>query len=258
MEKKEDYGDQAFWDLQELMTRVEELDEELKEHVDEEGTFPTLKHPLVFQVPYTPMHNAMANQALRNKKVMLEDALKDKNLEKVIWLHERPYRLDALHLAWRECGATSQVLAKMINQVWLDSENIWQNYMRWKELLEISGRNALRGVVDEEDAKTFNELPDRVTVYRGGRVDWEDMMDSMPPFSWTLDIERARWFAHRFEWKPDCYLITAEIDKEDIYFFTDARNEQEVVVDPEGLEVKTIMKLSLPNESPHLYEPLEA
>ena len=253
MEKTISYGKQ-YQEMVELMTREEELDDELKDCVDEDGKFPTLKHPLVFQVPYTPMHNAMANKALRNKREMLDEALKEKNLEKLIWLHERPYRLDALLKYWQEClgkpligiGALADwriSLAKAINQVWIDSENIWQNYIEWSDILTTCEAPALQAVVSDDDKQAFADLPERVSIFRGGRVDWDDMMDSMPPFSWTLDRQKAEWFANRFDHKPDNFIVEAMIDKGDIYFYTDERNEQEVVVDPDGLMIQYIEEL---------------
>lgn len=245
-----------------------ELDSELQDCVDkDDGPFWTLKHPLYYQVPYAPTLNGLINKGFASKKEMLKEKIEKKDLEGVIWLHERPYRLHALVTYWQEClgmpllgiGALADwriSLAKAINQVWVDSENIWQNYVQWMDILEICEAPALQAVVDDDDKQTFADLPERLTVYRGGRIDWDDMMDSMPPFSWTLDKEKARWFAYRFEWKPDQHMITAEIDKDDVYFYTDERGEQEIVANPEGLEIKTIENMNLPEESPSLLEEL--
>lgn len=249
-----------FSRLKELMETKEELAKELVPYLDEDAHIPSLKHPLVFQVPYTPHFNAVSNRALKQKQTMLAEAIVERNISRIVWLHERPYRLDALLEHYEHClsGSAGGVnggqrkaqelrrLADMVIQVWTDSENIWQNYDEWVDLLERCGNTALQRATSKEDQEVYKALPKTVKLYRGGRIDWEDMMDSRPPLSWSLDKTKAEWFARRFmeHRHEDGNLITAEIDKEDICFYTDTRNEQEVVVSSDGLRIGDITKVT--------------
>ena len=55
----------------------------------------------------------------------------------------------------------------------------------------------------------------------------------MEALSWTLDKEKAEWFAHRFG--EDGTVYQARIGKEHILAFFNARNESEVIIDPDRL-----------------------
>ena len=48
----------------------------------------------------------------------------------------------------------------------------------------------------------------------------------------TKDIEKAKWFMHRFETKETKgYLLCATIDKKNVLAYFNTRNEDELVVD---------------------------
>lgn len=73
------------------------------------------------------------------------------------------------------------------------------------------------------------ELPDVVTVWRGtSHISIEDAQNG---YSWTTDRDVACWFAMRFAASNGSPLVlTADIAKRDIAFFTNERNESEVVL----------------------------
>ena len=48
-------------------------------------------------------------------------------------------------------------------------------------------------LMNEEDLKVFDSLSNQVTIYRGVRD-----KAGMYELSWTLSLEKARWFANRF------------------------------------------------------------
>lgn len=57
--------------------------------------------------------------------------------------------------------------------------------------------------------------------------------DNVKALSWSLDYEKAAWFAHRFGEEGKVY--EAQIAKEHIFAYFNSRNEQEVIVDPKHL-----------------------
>lgn len=62
--------------------------------------------------------------------------------------------------------------------------------------------------------------------------------------SWTLDSEKAEWFAHRFD--EDGAVYEAKIDKAHVYAFFSSRNESEVIVDPAFLrELTEVQELDM-------------
>lgn len=86
-------------------------------------------------------------------------------------------------------------------------------------------------LMDEEELRQYRALEDTVTVYRGVTP---YNRRNVKGLSWTLDRERAEWFAHRFG--EDGTVYTAQISKEYIFAIFNGRNEAEVVVDPKKLE----------------------
>ena len=76
--------------------KAEKLHPDLEACIDPEGPLGSfLQHPLVFFAAYDPVFNAHVNKLYSQKKKQANKARKDKNWDRFIFLHERPYRLDA-------------------------------------------------------------------------------------------------------------------------------------------------------------------
>lgn len=80
-----------------------------------------------------------------------------------------------------------------------------------------------------EDKKKLDSLPDEFYVYRGlmERAD-------LKALSWTLSLDKAIWFATRWNNKGKVYRGLCK--KEDILAYLSCRNEEEIVVDWHDLE----------------------
>lgn len=83
-------------------------------------------------------------------------------------------------------------------------------------------------------ASILKNLPDIVTIYRGGNTASADYCEA---YSWTLDINVANFFACR-RGTGTGYIVEAEVNKADIIdVFLDDRNEQEIIIDPANTRV---------------------
>ena len=77
-----------------------------------------------------------------------------------------------------------------------------------------------------KEQKIFNELPEKVKIYRGHD---KDHLDGL---SWSLDKNIAEFFAYRYvRRKSDCDFIVTEktVPKEDIVCYLNDRKENEVI-----------------------------
>ncbi len=78
-------------------------------------------------------------------------------------------------------------------------------------------------LMDKKEYAVYTALPEEVTVYRGvgkhGKVNG---------LSWTLDLEKAKWFANRFE---PVGVYKAKINKKYVLAYFNGRNEHEIVLD---------------------------
>lgn len=74
-----------------------------------------------------------------------------------------------------------------------------------------------------------------LTVYRGEYIDTEfgSSIEISQAISFTMDYKKARFFACR--WSPKkANVYTAKVTFEDIIYYTDDRNESEVIIRPES------------------------
>lgn len=216
-------------ELAKLMEKEEPLADELLPYVFTFGAFSGLNHPLVQEIPLRDTkHCALIHHRFRQKQAALGSALQDKDWNTVIFLHERPYRLEALASILQDYKVPPEVVAPLVAEVWTDSENIRQNQKGWQHIWSTLPNPQL--VMDAEEQKAFAALPDIFFVYRGLR----SQRYNRKGLSWTLDLDKAWWFAYRFKpARPT--VLKAAVAKADVYALFLGRNEQEIVVDPKHL-----------------------
>lgn len=217
-----------------LMTKVEDLHPDLRPYVSEGSLGRVLQHPLVYAVPL--FSNAMANFQYAAKTRALAKARVSQDWSTVIWLHERPYRLQALRQdAWI---ADDKDYWRLVADVWIDSENIWQNMDEWIDLLA-SERPGREQMMNEENQAALAALGETLTVYRGCvREVNEDGL------SWTLDKSQAEWFARRFLDPRDdgeyAVVIEAVVDASAVVALLTTRSEAEIVL--ADLDAPTVVR----------------
>lgn len=200
------------------MTSDEPLHPALVPYLEESDVLgQVLKHPLVFSVPY--FSAGMANLQYAAKQAALEAAIDSCDWSTIIWLHERPYRVNAL---WQHSDEIEgKVFWELASRVWIDSENIWQNDWTWRSIFRLD-KEGREHFMDEEERAAFDALPDVVHAYRGYAegVNEEGM-------SWTTDPDIAKFFANRF---GDGLIATGLIAKDEIFALQLGRGENELIV----------------------------
>ena len=87
-------------------------------------------------------------------------------------------------------------------------------------------------LMNEEELKVYNALPEEVTVYRGVT---SNNLDGVEALSWSLSPKKAEWFATRFP-SIKGRVYSATISKYDIFAYINERNEEEVIVNPDYLD----------------------
>ncbi len=225
----------------ELMQRQEPLHEDLVPHLCDLPRlgWRGLKHPLVFQIPYTPEYNAMANEQYRRKKEALAEAEAEGAWGTFVYLHERPYRWPALRdIAKRVPTAKYWPI---VGDIWTDSENIFEEAAMVRACLEGYGHDlALRpSMMSEKERLALAGMPATMVIWRG--VKTRDMGHGM---SWTRARAKAVWFACRFT--DAGYLWKAEVRREHVLAYFEGRGEQEIVAFPENVRGARVLRVSRP------------
>jgi hypothetical protein len=211
-------------EVKELMERLIQernqlLHPDLEPYLETDGVLGAqIRHPLVYQVPL--ISNGSANAYYAQKKKAVEDALIASAYGRFIFLHERPYRLEAFtKIADKLPDAKYWSL---LSAIWTDTENGFQNIEQWRELFS-SSRPSRNFLMNEDEQFIFDNLADKFTVYRGCQEGLNE-----DGISWTLKREKAEWFANRFQ--KAGVVLEKEITKQDAVALFIGRNESEVVV----------------------------
>lgn len=229
-------------ELMELLQRQEELHPDLLEwhETAEENAqgLEVVRHPLCYSVPHHESMNALVNRRYEFMLNQFEKARKSKKWAKMLAITERPHRLDMFieHIGHRLSDAEYW---EMLSGIYADTENPQQQYRTWHHALfvERKGTDSSTFMTPEERA-FFKTLPETLTIYRGvGTAHTKGL-------SYTLDYDRAVWFARRF---PTVYknphVVTCQVEKRHTLGYLSGRNEEEIVCDPKYLQNVTIEAL---------------
>jgi len=228
----------ATGDLKDPMAFMEQMEKwskepllpELEGYVEESATFgKMLRHPLIYEIPL--MLPGRSNEGYRQKKAHLEEAIREGDWHRAVFLHERPYRTWALieYIVGRyddeggdpiPLSQHAQSVRDLAADVWVDSENLEQHVAEWDAMLADADGLVL---ASEREIEEFAALPDVLTLYRG------DIEDG--GYSWSLDPKIAHFFAHRFNASDP--LVSGEVDKSAAIGYLSRRGESEVLV-PRG------------------------
>lgn len=216
----------------------EALHPDLKPYVRESEFFgEILHHPLVIQTHVIP---GMANRTYTQKMKACDEALATGMWGSFVWLHERPYRLNAFYLLKGRITDPTEYW-NLLATIWSDSENIQECLDEWETVLfDTPFINERDAMMDSDERKVLADLPEVVTVYRGCRQE-----ENEDGFSWTLDRDRAAWFARRWhgDQTGDPIVLVGEIHKDEIVAYLDHRNEREIIAHFDNVKVTRVIEV---------------
>lgn len=200
-----------------LQKTSEPLHPDLLPYVEEGVLGKQLRHPLVYQVPLWT--NGHANAYYLQKKADLIEAVLKRNYNQIVYLHERPYRLEAFTKIANDLP--DEKYWSLLSSIWTDTENQWQNLEIWKQLLS-SNRSSRNYFSGEEGDNLLRSLPEEVTIYRGCQPGLNEN-----GLSWTLNKDKAKFFANRFG--KEGIILEKKISKTEIIAVLLGRGESEVI-----------------------------
>jgi len=221
--------------------RAEPLVPELHAYLERDERWEMLRHPLVYDVPYSGLGGLM-NRRLEAKRAAVIEAAKNGDIEHLVWLHERPWRLwaflreevgiDMEMYEPEECPSLWEMderAQQLALSIWSDSENITFYQRWWMALFAPESRfRAGRVLADEEGKRLWEHLPETFTVYKGGEPSGESFL------SWTTDYDTAEFFARRGVSGNDKprKVIERQITKAQVFAVIGGRGESEVLALP--------------------------
>jgi len=219
----------------------EKLDDDLIPYLEEDTSpFPMLRHPLVYAVPYWEEMNHNINAMLRYKRDRLTECRRADDASGYVFAHERPYRFHAMKQWSLSKQQPLHTLRPLVQEVWQDSENIWQHKDEWLNIIaELVQHHGTHAMTPDRDIATmidhFAINAGRVTIYRGVNTRHEFVQN--PGLSWTLNVKKANMFANRFAEKVSdgAVLKAINVTPAHIGGMMFGRGEQEVILRDPGL-----------------------
>jgi len=106
-----------------------------------------------------------------------------------------------------------------------------------KKLYELlrSTRSCRKHFISDKERSQLECLPEIINVYRGFNLEGFD-----DGFSWTTDIGVAKWFSERYGGHT---IISGKCAKDNVIGYLLDRKEFEIVVDPQWVSEKVILKI---------------
>lgn len=126
----------------------------------------------------------------------------------------------------------------LLSATWIGTEFPYMYGVRF--LNGLFKRSKPELLMNKEELEYYNYIPDFITVYRGIQ-NLGGKKKTVRGLSWTLNKQKAVWFANRFHGKGDLYK--AMIKKKDIYCYFSGRKEDEIVLNPYCL--KTVERIDV-------------
>ena len=195
---------------------------------------PICNHPFTNTTVYVPNYtNFNDHYDLTTKegfevwsKNMFNVIDKGKNFLDIYKLVLAPWRLTLLKFC--EPNMNERLFTEYFADAWVGAENPNMDancslklFVKWFR------QGKPEWLMQKEDLKVYNELPEKFEVYRGVAVG-----RNPNGLSWTRDYETAKWFSERFNRNgKKGYMQKALIDKKDALAYFNTRGENEIVVD---------------------------
>lgn len=202
--------------VEELRTRVHEADSGM--------TF--ICHPLVHTMfAGSDTEIEIYNKSLEVKKEKLQQYRNEGRWESYIFLHEKPYRVEAFLDVAKHLSP--ERYWDLLGEVWTNSENIWQFNEVWRGFFTDERHKEFRHhFMSKKDRDLFESLPEKLTVYRGYKTG--GVKEGM---SFTLSRKTAKFFATRLcTSRCKSYVVEAKIGKDQIFAYKTDRGEDEIIL----------------------------
>jgi hypothetical protein len=219
---------------------TETLDPELARCLvqQEDGSI-DLRHPLVQTYRYGEDQIGYLNHLLAHKRSVIRQAVAEGDLERVLVMHERPYRFAALR-EYIALVPDDRAYWKHVRKVWTETELTHQEAAGWLDVWT-SERPGREHAMLIRERTALAEMPETFTIWRGANGD----VAARTGLSWTTDRDRAVWFANRFSFaavhRP--HVAEATVARDAVFALILDLNENEVVVDPDQIDIVGVTRM---------------
>ena len=156
----------------------------------------------------------------------IKATIEESDLRGICLMLNKPYILT--FISYIESMLSDEELGMILGTFWTAIENITgDSNVNGMEIVKWFKRADKKSLMNEEELLVYESLPEEVTVYRGVTSYNRKKEKAL---SWTLDYEKAVWFANRFSTGTG-EVWTMTVPKKRILCYIDGCSEQEAIVD---------------------------
>lgn len=156
----------------------------------------------------------------------IKATIEESDLRGICLMLNKPYILT--FISYIESMLSDEELGMILGTFWTAIENITgDSNVNGMEIVKWFKRADKKSLMNEEELLVYESLPEEVTVYRGVTSYNRKKEKAL---SWTLDYEKAVWFANRFSTGTG-ETWTMTVPKKRILCYFDGCSEQEAIVD---------------------------
>lgn len=150
---------------------------------------------------------------IKQRKLYIEKALKMEDFSKILFLMDKPYRLEVYKQIFEEIPNEDKY--KIFIDLYVNAEYGFSNI----------SESFLNEILKYKPKIDLSDLDDEIIIYRGEGLKSNKKEKAL---SWTTDIKVARFFANRFNNNGRVYK--GKVKKENIIDFLRDRSESEILV----------------------------
>ena len=200
--------------------------------------------------------NGRLNQLFRYKVKEYQDCMNQGEYADILMLIERPWRLNWVY-EFRELIKNNLGIEgyyEIVAEAYNDTENAWQYKNEVIELFYFGNQPHL--MMGNDEKADFLELPDELKVYRGVCLNEMDSECDFLGSSWSLDFDKAKWFATRSGFEKSAYplVFSMTINKGDVLSYFTRRNESEILIDYTKIDLEKVEFIYPKKKSNQSYE----
>lgn len=195
-----------------------------------------INHPFI---PQNGVINGLEDKEQPSCKIISDDANmqeaiqfykdaieKAESINDILLLLQGPCHLTYLNLIQK--GLSSDELGELLAYIWVNTESPNNGIIPLHTLIKWFKTASKQSLMDAAELAYYNSLPDEFTVYRG-----IGSKSNKNGISYTLSLEKAEWYAIRFNKKG--YVLCGTAKKKDVLAFFNGRKEQEVLIQPKNI-----------------------
>jgi hypothetical protein len=234
--------------------KEEKLCKELRKSIVDYGSLIYVKHIFVNTI-YTSnpnkktSQNGRLNELFEFKLSEFKSCMEQGEYQEIVCLIERPWRLKWVYEN-REL-ILSNMGVEGFYEIFADAYNDTENACQFKdevlEMIYLGGNPHL--MMERNELKQYKKLPSEIKIFRGVCLNKKDDVYDFIGSSWTLDYEKAKWFAERRGFNENEYplVYSITVNKEDVLSYFTRRDESEILIDYSKIDLDELEFL-YPNE----------